>query len=75
MKNSPFSSSSFFFSYFIQSGDLSINDLVEQPKQQAIKKAAEIYGNNSLKVLKDNLPEEVSYGEIKMVLASITISQ
>ncbi len=57
-------------SYFVTLGDLEINDLVDSNKQKAIKKAIEIYGaSNGLKVLKENLPEEITYGEIKMVLA------
>ncbi len=57
-------------SYFVTLGDLEINDLVDSNKQKAIKKAIEIYGaSNGLKVLKENLPEEMTYGEIKMVLA------
>jgi ATP-dependent DNA helicase RecQ len=59
-------------SYFVSSGDLEIDDLVETHKQKAIKKAIEIYGaSNGLKVLKENLPEEITYGEIKMVLAAL----
>jgi len=59
-------------SYYIASGDLLIDDLVDVQKQKAIQKAAEIYGTaNGLKILKDNLPEEISYGEIRMVLAAI----
>jgi ATP-dependent DNA helicase RecQ len=59
-------------SYYVTSGDLMIDDLVNAQKQKAIQKAAEIYGAaNGLKVLKDNLPEEISYGEIRMVLAAI----
>ncbi len=59
-------------SYYIANGDLDINIFVQTDKQLAIKKAAELFGSESLKVLKDNLPEEINYGEIRMVLASIT---
>ena len=59
-------------SYYVASGNLMIDDLVDVQKQKAIQKAAEIYGTaNGLKILKDNLPEEISYGEIRMVLAAI----
>jgi ATP-dependent DNA helicase RecQ len=57
--------------YFITSGDLLIDDLVDAPKQQAIQQAAKLLGTTSLRTLKDNLPQEVSYGEIKLVLASL----
>lgn len=58
-------------SYYIGSGEIIIDDLVDNHKQQAIKKAVELFGTNSLKVLKENLPDEISYGEIRMVLAAI----
>lgn len=56
-------------SYYISNGELEIDEFVEKQKQQAIKKAIEMFGSLSLKVLKENLPEEISYGEIRMVLA------
>ncbi len=56
-------------SYYITSGDLLIDDLLDINKQQAIKKAAQLFGTTSLKVLKENLPGEITYGEIRMVLA------
>jgi len=61
-------------SFYILSKELDINEMVESHKQQAIQKAVEIYGVNSLRVLKENLPEEITYGDIKMVLASQTLS-
>ena len=48
-----------------------MDELVNEDKQKAIIKATELYGITSLKTLKENLPEEVSYGDIRMVLASI----
>jgi hypothetical protein len=45
--------------------------MVDVHKQKAIHKAAGLFGTSSLKTLKENLPEDISYGEIKMVLASI----
>ncbi len=57
-------------SYYIASGEILIDDLVDKHKEEAIKKAAEIFGRDSLRILKENLPEEISYGEIRMVLAS-----
>jgi len=53
---------------FVTSGDLELDAVVPIHKQQAIEKAAGIYGKLSLKTLKENLPEEITYGEIKMVL-------
>jgi ATP-dependent DNA helicase RecQ len=59
-------------SYFVTSGDLEIDDLVDAGKQKTIHEAIEKFGaSNGLKVLKENLPEEITYGEIKMVLAAM----
>ncbi len=57
-------------SYYISIGELDINEFVEANKQSAIKKAAETFGKESLRILKDNLAEEIGYGDIRMVLAS-----
>jgi ATP-dependent DNA helicase RecQ len=59
-------------SYFVSSGEIEIDDVVDALKQKAIQKAIEMFGaSNGLKVLKENLPEEITYGEIKMVLATM----
>jgi len=57
-------------SYYITSGEIPVDDVVDKHKQEAIKKAAEMFGRDSLRILKDNLPEEITYGEIRMALAS-----
>jgi ATP-dependent DNA helicase RecQ len=61
-------------SYFITTGELDVNDFVPLDKQELIAAAAEKYGRLGLKLLKDNLPEEISYMEIKMALASLGTS-
>jgi ATP-dependent DNA helicase RecQ len=58
-------------SYFVSEGELPVDELVSKIKQQLITDAAEVYGVASLKTLKENLPEDVSYGDIRMVLASM----
>jgi ATP-dependent DNA helicase RecQ len=58
-------------SFYIARHELQIDDLVEGSKRMAIEKSAEIFGRNSLKVLKENLPEEIGYGDIRMVLAAM----
>lgn len=58
-------------SFYISRGELNIDDFIEKHKQQAIKKAAETFGSNSLRILKDNLPEEITYGEIRMGLSAL----
>jgi ATP-dependent DNA helicase RecQ len=62
-------------SYYISKGDLQINNFVDTSKQQAIKQAAELFGAEPLRTLKENLPEEITYGEIRMVLASMSIEE
>lgn len=58
-------------SYYISTHDLELHEFVKSHKQEAIQKAAGTFGTASLKVIKDNLPEEISYGEIRMVLATL----
>lgn len=55
---------------FIASKQINIDDLVSADKQKIIKEAIRIHGSSSTKTLKENLPEEVSYGEIRMVMAA-----
>jgi hypothetical protein len=43
--------------------------MVSEEKQLLIKEAVKIHGRSSTKILKDNLPEDISYGEIRMVMA------
>jgi len=56
-------------SYYISTGELDIDELVAPDKQELIEAAIAKYGRLGLKQLKDNLPEEISYGEIRMVAA------
>lgn len=58
-------------SFYIASGELDINDFVPADKQELIEAAANKYGQLSLKLIKDNLPEEISYGEIRMMVAAL----
>jgi len=57
-------------SWFVGNGDIDINKMVSEQKQLLIKEAAKIYGRESFKTLKENLPENISYGELKMVIAT-----
>ncbi|HEY5405505.1 MAG TPA: helix-turn-helix domain-containing protein, partial [Ginsengibacter sp.] len=56
--------------WFVGNGDIDINKLVPIEKQLLIKAAVKLHGIASHKTLKDNLPENISYGEIKLVMAS-----
>jgi hypothetical protein len=55
---------------FIASGEIDINELVSAKKQQLILDAAAIHGTASQKTLIENLPEEVTYNDVRMVLAT-----
>lgn len=56
---------------YITIGELDINDLISQKKQQEIKQAIAQYGTSSLRLLKENLPLYHDYGEIKMVITAL----
>ena len=58
-------------SFYIHQGKLSLDEFVKHPHQELIKKAAEKHGRLSLRILKDNLPDNISYGSIRMVLNSL----
>ena len=55
---------------FIGEGEIAINDLVPIKKQQLILDAVAIHGPLSHKTLIENLPDTITYGDIKMVLAA-----
>ncbi|MEO6637638.1 MAG: helix-turn-helix domain-containing protein [Ginsengibacter sp.] len=55
---------------YVGSGKIDINKLVSVEKQLLIKAAAKTHGSSSHKILKDNLPDAISYSEIKMVMAA-----
>ena len=59
-------------SYYVSTGELEIHEFVNRDKQEMIEEAITKYGSLSLKVLKDNLPENISYGEIRMMVAYLT---
>ncbi len=58
-------------SFYIQQGKLSLDEFVKQAHQTLIKAAIEKHGRLSLRKLKDNLPDSISYGAIRMVLNSM----
>lgn len=57
--------------YFVGIGEIDINQFLSIEKQELIKSAIEKFGHLSTKTLKENLPEEISYAQIRMVLSSI----
>lgn len=54
---------------FLATGDIKLDELVSTEKQLLITNAIKTYGKESTKTLKDNLPENVSYGEIRLVIS------
>lgn len=58
-------------STFIVDGLVNIDQLVSAEFQKQINDAGEKFGWDSLKTLKENLPEQISYGQIRMTKASL----
>ena len=56
--------------YFVGTGEIDINDLVNKEKQKLVKEVVSVHGSLSHKTLIDNLPKGFSYGELRMVLAT-----
>jgi ATP-dependent DNA helicase RecQ len=55
-------------SYFIQSGEMNVSEMVTEDKLPTIKDAIEKYGADRLAPLKELLGADYSYGEIKAVI-------
>lgn len=55
-------------SYFVQTGEIDLLDMVKKEKIPVIKDAVESYGYEKLSPLKEVLGEDYSYGEIKAVI-------
>lgn len=56
--------------YYLSKSQLDIAALVPADKRELIIAAIQRFGKNGLKQLKENLPEEISYGEIRLVIAA-----
>jgi len=61
--------------YFVGTRDIAINELVDMNKQKLINDAIGQYGMASHKTLIDHLPKNISYGELRMVIAAFDVSQ
>ncbi len=59
---------------FILSGELQIQDLISPEKIQLIETALKNFDGISIITVKQTLPAEVRFGEIKMVMASLGIT-
>ena len=55
--------------WFVGKGEIDVNEIVSLQKQKLIKEAVKMHGALSHKTLIENLPNDISYGEIKLVLA------
>ncbi len=58
-------------SYFVGIGEIDINDLVSAEKQNSIKDAVTKYGYEVHKTIMENITDGISYGEVKIVLATL----
>ncbi|MDP3149077.1 MAG: DNA helicase RecQ [Ignavibacteria bacterium] len=60
--------------HYIESGEIEIDELVTPEKIEQIEKAIQLHGDLSLGVLKNELGEDVSYGEIRAVISFIKLN-
>jgi hypothetical protein len=58
-------------SYFVGLGEIDISTIVSSSKLEQIKSSVEKFGLASTKEIKESLPEHFTYGEIRMVVASL----
>lgn len=56
-------------SFYVGSGELDVNQFVTPERRSMILEVAEKHGRLVLRTIKENLPEDFSYGEIRMALA------
>jgi hypothetical protein len=54
---------------FIMQGEIDIEEVVNKRKLNLIQEALAIHGDLSQKILMENLPPDITYGEIRMVMA------
>jgi len=57
---------------FVGNGVIPIENFVDVKTQAMINKVIQQFGMGSMKILKENLPPSVSYGQIKMMMAKKT---
>ena len=57
--------------WFVEQGDLFVEDFVSPDKFQKIKNAVQQHGDKVLSPIKESLGDSISYSEIKMVLAHL----
>ena len=57
--------------FYVQRGQLPIDKVIDPEKLQTIQQTIERIGGMALSPIKEALGEDYTYGEIKLVLASI----
>ncbi|MDP3684412.1 MAG: helix-turn-helix domain-containing protein, partial [Ignavibacteria bacterium] len=60
--------------HYIETGEIEINELVKPEKIEQIEKAIQLHGELLLGVLKNELGENVSYGEIRAVISYLKLN-
>ena len=60
--------------FFVLQGDIDISVLISEEKQSLLKEAIKVHGIENSKTLKDNLPEEISYNDIRLMIAKEKIA-
>lgn len=58
-------------SHYITIGDLDVDELVPADKRELIEAVANQFGRLGLKQIKEHVPEEISYGDIRMTIAAL----
>lgn len=56
--------------WFIGNDEIDISELVSKEKQKQIMNAVAVHGTENHKTLLDTIPGDISYGELRMVLAA-----
>jgi ATP-dependent DNA helicase RecQ len=56
---------------FVESGDLRVEDFVSRSKIENLKNLIDKYGYMSLKTIKDNAGDDITYNDIRFVVSSI----
>jgi hypothetical protein len=56
--------------YYVEQGLIPVNELITQEKLSVIKTALKDYKDGPVKPIKESLGDEISYGELRLVIAS-----
>jgi hypothetical protein len=61
--------------YFVELGEIDVSELLSITKQNSINGAVSMHGTEGHKKIMENLPAGISYGEVKIMLASLKKGQ